>query len=70
MFFRVHAEFQLNKYPSYPFWFTPGQFLGRLIISKDSSHLEYFELGISTAKSLNIDMEWLTGKNQNEVDIG
>ena len=51
---RVHAEFQLNQFPNYPFWFTPGQFVGRLIIRKDCNHLEFFELGISTANSLNI----------------
>jgi len=59
MFFlicRVHAEFQLNEPPYHPFWFTPGQFNGRLIISKNSSHIEYFKLYLPTEKVLNIGL--------------
>ncbi len=51
---RVHAEFQLNSEPSYPFWFTPAQFAGRLIINKTSQHVEHFELYLPTDKQLNI----------------
>ena len=52
--YRSHAEFQLNSEPHYPFWYTPAQFKGRLIISKDGSHTEFFELGIPTDQALNI----------------
>lgn len=51
---RSHVEFQLNSEPNYPFWFTPAQFAGRLIISKDSSHIEYFEMKLPTKNALNI----------------
>ena len=51
---RVHAEFQLNEEPHYPFWFTPAQFAGRLIITKDADHVEFFELLVPTTKALNI----------------
>jgi len=51
---RAHAEFQLNKEPNYPFWFTPAQFMGRLIISKNGSRLEYFEMHVPTDKALNV----------------
>ena len=53
---RVHAEFQLNSEPSYPFWFTPAQFAGRLIVNKTSKHVEHFELYLPTDKQLNIGM--------------
>lgn len=53
-FIRAHAEFQLNAEPNYPFWFTPAQFAGRLIITKDAEHVEYFELKVPTTKALNI----------------
>lgn len=71
--FRIHAEFQLNDPPYYPFWFTPAQFKGNLIISRDGSHIEYFHMYVPTDKRLNIDMEWLNGPETDEnmeVDIG
>jgi len=57
--FRVHAEFQLNKPPLLPFWFTPGQFLGNIVIKKDGSHVQSFHLAVPSNRSLNVDMEWL-----------
>ena len=52
--YRAHAEYQLNSRPSLPFWLTPAQFLGRLIISKDFKHVVTFKLGVPTVKQLNI----------------
>lgn len=71
--FRIHAEFQLNEPPNYPFWFTPGSFQGRIVISRNLSHIEYFHMYLPTDKRLNIDMEWLNGPEapgNMEVDIG
>jgi len=70
--FRVHAEFQLQEVPKHPFWFTPAQFKGRLIISKDHKHVKYLRVYVPNDKRLNVDMEWLKsddGHNM-EVDIG
>ena len=53
---RSHIEFQLNTEPSYPFWFTPAQLAGRLIITKDASHIEYFEMSLPTKNALNIGL--------------
>ena len=41
---RIHAEFQLNDVPDFPFWFTPGQFTGHIIMSRDASHVREFRL--------------------------
>lgn len=54
--YRSHIEFQLNTEPSYPFWFTPAQLAGRLIISKDASRIEYFEMSLPTKNALNIGL--------------
>ena len=54
LFSRAHVEFQLNTYPDLPFWFTPAQFAGRLIMSKDSSHIVLFEMEVPNNRSLNI----------------
>lgn len=51
---RVHAEFQLNKPPLLPFWFTPGQFLGNIVIRKDGSHVQSFHMSVPTNRSLNV----------------
>ncbi|KAF8795971.1 Selenoprotein N like protein [Argiope bruennichi] len=69
--FRVHAEFQLNKPPLHPFWFTPSQFQGRLIINKESSVIKFFHMEVPDTR-LNVDMEWLNGPTEDsmEVDIG
>ena len=53
-FFRIHAEYQLNEPPKHPFWFTPAQFTGNLIITKDCSHVEHFHLYVPTNKTLNV----------------
>uniref|UniRef100_M4A024 Selenoprotein N n=1 Tax=Xiphophorus maculatus TaxID=8083 RepID=M4A024_XIPMA len=71
--FRIHAEFQLNDVPNFPFWFTPGQFTGNIVISKDASHVRHFRLYVPSNRSLNVDMEWLYGASESsnmEVDIG
>ncbi|RLV88894.1 hypothetical protein DV515_00015177 [Chloebia gouldiae] len=71
--FRIHAEFQLNEPPNFPFWFSPGQFTGYIVLSKDSSHVRDFRLFVPNNRSLNVDMEWLYGASENsnmEVDIG
>lgn len=73
IYFRIHAEFQLNEPPFNPFWFTPGQFTGHLIIDRDLKHVHKFVIYVPTKTKLNVDMEWLTGNpdEQNmEVDIG
>ena len=54
--FRCHAEFQLNEPPQFPYWFTPAQLAGRLIIKRDGSHVRYFNLYLPANKSLNIGM--------------
>uniref|UniRef100_A0A8D2KU56 Selenoprotein N n=1 Tax=Varanus komodoensis TaxID=61221 RepID=A0A8D2KU56_VARKO len=71
--FRIHAEFQLNEPPDFPFWFSPAQFTGYVILSKDSSHVREFKLFVPNSRSLNVDMEWLYGTLEGsnmEVDIG
>ncbi|MEQ2290997.1 hypothetical protein AMECASPLE_008811 [Ameca splendens] len=71
--FRIHAEFQLNVVPNFPFWFTPGQFTGNIVVSKDASHVRHFHLYVPSNRSLNVDMEWLYGASESsnmEVDIG
>lgn len=71
--FRIHAEFQLNDVPNFPFWFTPGQFTGNVVLSKDASHVRNFHLFVPNNRSLNVDMEWLYGASESsnmEVDIG
>lgn len=71
--FRIHAEFQLNDVPNFPFWFTPGQFTGNIVLSKDGLHVRHFHLNVPNNRSLNVDMEWLYGASESsnmEVDIG
>ncbi|KAL4624193.1 selenoprotein N-like [Arapaima gigas] len=71
--FRIHAEFQLNDVPDFPFWFTPGQFTGHIVLSRDASHVRNFHLYVPNDRSLNVDMEWLYGASESsnmEVDIG
>ena len=51
---RVHAEYQLNEEPNFPFWFTPALFSGRLVIDIEAKHIEHFELALPTNKQLNI----------------
>lgn len=68
--FRIHAEFQLNEAPRYPFWFTPAQFTGNLVVSRDFKRLLSFNLYVPTTKKLNVDMEWMEGVDSMVVDIG
>lgn len=53
-FIRMHAEFQLNEPPLLPFWFTPAQFLGNIVIKRDGSHVEYFHMAVPKNRSLNV----------------
>lgn len=50
---RIHAEFQLNDVPDFPFWFTPGQFTGNIVLSRDSSHVRQFTLYVPNDRSVN-----------------
>ncbi|ELR56258.1 Selenoprotein N, partial [Bos mutus] len=71
--FRIHAEFQLSEPPDFPFWFSPGQFTGHVVLSKDATHVRDFRLFVPNHRSLNVDMEWLYGASESsnmEVDIG
>lgn len=64
--FRIHAEFQLNEPPLMPFWFTPSQFLGNIVIKRDGSHVESFHVAVPNNRSLNVDMEWLVSTVEEE----
>ncbi|CAF2881893.1 unnamed protein product [Rotaria sp. Silwood2] len=74
IYFRIHAEFQLNTPPYHPFWYIPGLFQGRLIMRDDASELIYFQMYVPTDKRLNVDMEWIVERGgpstSMEVDIG
>ncbi|KAK7481146.1 hypothetical protein BaRGS_00027579, partial [Batillaria attramentaria] len=68
--FRMHAEYQLNEPPTNPFWFTPAQFAGDLVISRDGSHVAYFHMEVPNTRRLNVDMEWLLeGSKENTDDM-
>merc|ERR1719505_529005 len=67
--FRVHAEFQLQEVPQHPFWFTPAQFKGRLIISKDHKQVKYFRVYVPNDKRLNVDMEWLKSDDGHNMEV-
>ncbi|WAR19425.1 SELN-like protein [Mya arenaria] len=54
--FRIHAEFQLNELPNFPFWFTPAQFTGHLIVTRDLKHIEHFNLYVPSDKKLNMSL--------------
>ena len=71
--YRIHAEFQLSEPPHNPMWFTPGQFTGNLIISRDYKKILNFHMYVPTDKRLNVDMEWITDVQtaaSMQVDIG
>ena len=51
---RLHAEFQLNQEPAFPFWFTPAQFSGRLVVQREAEHVVHFELSVPIDKQLNV----------------
>ncbi|KAK7481176.1 hypothetical protein BaRGS_00027609 [Batillaria attramentaria] len=68
--FRMHAEYQLNEPPTNPVWFTPAQFAGDLVISRDGSHIAYFHMEVPNTRRLNVDMEWLLeGSEENPDDM-
>ena len=54
LFCRSHVEFQLNELPHYPFWFTPAQLAGRLVVNTSSSQVLHFELALPTDRQLNV----------------
>ncbi len=71
--FRIHAEYQLNEPPLFPFWFTPGSFNGRLVIARNATNIKMFNLFVPNKNRLNVDMEWLNSdinEGNMEVDIG
>ncbi|KAL5008485.1 hypothetical protein ScPMuIL_014066 [Solemya velum] len=71
--FRIHAEFQLHEPPHYPFWFSPAQFTGHIVVSRDYEQIMYFQMFVPNDKKLNVDMEWMHGPREDEnmeVDIG
>ena len=51
---RIHGEFQLNEPPLLPFWFTPAQFLGNIVISRDGEHVKSFHMAVPNNRSLNV----------------
>lgn len=82
---RAHVEFQLNQEPHLPFWFTPAQLAGRLIINYKATHIEFFEFALPTDRQLNIgklllnccnvpcilcaDMEWITAADGSNNEV-
>lgn len=64
--FRSHVEFQLNDAPRRPFWFSPSQFSGRIILNEDGSRVHYFNAHVPAGRHLNVDLEWLTGSQQQD----
>ena len=46
----------MNELPYYPFWFTPAQLAGRLIVNTSSGEIYYFELTLPADKHLNVGM--------------
>ena len=55
----MHAEFQINEPPNFPFWFSPAQFTGNIIISNDGKHVEDFTLYVPNDKKLNVGRFYL-----------
>ncbi|KAK7079708.1 skeletal muscle fiber development [Halocaridina rubra] len=60
----LHAEYQLNNPPRRPLWFTPAAFIGRLMMNTSDMTVQHFSLSVPTDKPLNVDLEWLTGPNE------
>jgi len=67
--FRFHCEFQLNQKPQKPFWFTPAQFSGDVIISRDSSHVREFKMEVPNENKFNVDLEWFLDDNDTADDV-
>lgn len=44
----------MNEPPYNPFWFTPGQFTGNLIISRDYNSIVNFNIHVPADKKLNV----------------
>lgn len=57
----------MNELPSLPFWLTPAQFTGNLVISKDCRHVKHFSLNLPADRKLNVDMEWITQLENKET---
>ena len=68
IFYRIHAEFQLSEPPAHPFWFTPAQFTGSVVMSRDGRNLEHFHLFVPTHRRLNVGEETLPGNLEVFVD--
>ncbi|KAK7797644.1 hypothetical protein U0070_010236 [Myodes glareolus] len=64
--FRIHAEFQLSEPPDFPFWFSPGQFTGHIILSKDATHIRDFRLFVpnhSETSNMEVDIGYIPQVN-------
>ncbi|KAK2081464.1 hypothetical protein P7K49_040370, partial [Saguinus oedipus] len=71
--FWIYVEFQLSEPPDFPFWFSPAQFTGHIILFKDATHVCDFRLFVPNHWSLNVDMEWLYVASESShmgADIG
>ncbi|KAK8406978.1 hypothetical protein O3P69_007496 [Scylla paramamosain] len=66
VWFRVHAEFQLNIPPRLPLWFIPSAFLGQVVINTSDMMVVHCDLHVPAARPLNLDLEWMTGPNEAE----
>ncbi|XP_062615811.1 selenoprotein N-like [Saccostrea cucullata] len=73
IYFRFHAEFQLNEKPLLPFWFTPAYFTGNIILDTRTKETHHFHLYVPNTNELNVDLEWYGSNRPNDnlmVDIG
>ncbi|XP_045618446.1 selenoprotein N isoform X2 [Procambarus clarkii] len=66
IWFRLHAEYQLNTPPRLPLWFTPAAFIGRLIINTTDLNVKLFSMHVPKHRPLNVDLEWLIGPREEE----
>ncbi|XP_068210281.1 selenoprotein N-like isoform X2 [Palaemon carinicauda] len=66
IFFRLHAEYQLNPPSRRPLWFTPAAFIGRLVMNITDMTVKHFSLGVPKDKPLNVDLEWLIGSDEDK----
>ena len=63
--FRIHAEFILADG-----WFTPSQFVGRLVINQVEERVAFFEMRVPEGV-LNFDVNWKRfGDDRRAADIG
>ncbi len=62
--FRVHAEFHLHSPDEPPFYFTPSQFAGSIVVSRTLDRVLAFDLAVpasrnGTRRVFNVDLEWV-----------